>query len=90
MLDQFTFCDTISMKIINCHYNDVIIWQHLAVRTFSMSVVSRGAGLEVASGRVPAPSPCVWSGEAKWGQSHLCVGARVCVCVCVCVEGVGN
>ncbi len=46
-----------------------------------MSVVSRGAGLEVASGRVAAPPPCVWSGGAKWGQS------RLCVCVCVCVEG---
>ena len=50
--------------------------QHLTVRTFSRSVVSRGAGLEVASGRVPAPPPCVWSGGAKWGQSRLCV----CVC----------
>ena len=46
------------------------------VCTFSMSVVSRGAGLGVASGRVPAPPPCVWSGGAKWGQSRLCV----CVC----------
>ena len=52
------------------------------MRTFSRSVVSRGAGLEVASGRVPAPPPGVWSGGAKWGQSHLCV--------CVCVEGGGN